>query len=319
MSGTAERQHIPVMLSESIEMLNLTPGKTYVDATVGAGGHLREIAQRCQNSGTVYGIDQDSISLQRLQAELTQEGLASRIKLIHSNFRDIETALRSNGIDTIDGGVLADLGVSSMQLDNAERGFSFMNDGPLDMRMNPEAPTTAEGLINSLPENELADIIYKFGEERLSRQIAHRIVEARPLHTTGELAAVVSPVVRRQRRGKRDRDESHPATRTFQAIRMAVNDELGAIEEFIRSTISILKPGARIVVITFHSLEDRLVKQIFREAALSCVCPPKFPICNCDKKQDLKVLTSKPLLPDPKETLANPRSRSAKLRAGEKV
>jgi 16S rRNA (cytosine1402-N4)-methyltransferase len=316
--GNMNKPHIPVMLRQSLELLNVSPGKVYVDATAGAGGHLREIAARTGSSGTVVGIDQDLNSLNKLEATLQPEGIKN-VKLAHANFRDIKQVIGELDIGTINGGILADLGVSSMQLDNAERGFSFIKDGPLDMRMNPTARVTAEKLVNELPERELADIIYRYGEERLSRQIAHRIKEARPIKTTSELAAVVSRVVGPRRKRGADRDESHPATRTFQALRIAVNDELGAIEEFLREAIEVLEPGARLVVITFHSLEDRLVKQILREAAASCICPPRQPVCTCNKRTTLKILTPKPLLPDPEETLANPRSRSAKLRAGEKV
>ena len=300
-------------------MLAMRPGKTWVDATAGAGGHLRAIVRAAGEGSTIFGIDQDTISLNALKESMTKDASGVDLRFIHANFKSIDKVLLEQGINTISGGILADLGVSSMQLDNPERGFSFSKDGPLDMRMDPTAPVTAEDLINKLSETDLADIIYKYGEERLSRQIARRIVEARPLRTTAELAAVVSPAVRRHRHGKRDRDESHPATRTFQALRIAVNDELRSIEEFLRTSIQMLEPGARLVVITFHSLEDRIVKQIFREAAASCICPPRHPICMCSKKTELKILTPKPLLPDHEEVLANPRSRSAKLRAGEKV
>jgi 16S rRNA (cytosine1402-N4)-methyltransferase len=318
MTEPKDRPHIPVMLRQSLDMLNVQPGKLYVDATAGAGGHLREIAKRTGDGGRVIGIDQDLNSVQTLNETLQAEGFKNA-KVVHSNFRDIKQVLGSLDIATVDGGILADLGVSSMQLDIPERGFSFMKEGPLDMRMDPTAAVDAEQLINKLPEKELADIIYRYGEERLSRQIARRIVEARPLKTTTELAAVVSRVVGPKRKQGRNRDESHPATRTFQALRMAVNDELGSIEQFIDESISVMSPEARLVLITFHSLEDRLVKQNLRQAASPCICPPRFPICTCNKKPTLKILTGKPLLPDEEEVLANPRSRSAKLRAGEKV
>lgn len=311
--------HTSVMLPESMEFLNFSDGGVWIDATAGAGGHLREISKRAGKDATVIGIDQDKHSLDALKGQMDGDIQSGHLKLAHANFSEVEEVLNEYGINTITGGILADLGVSSMQLDNPERGFSFSKDGPLDMRMDPTARTTAEDLINKLSEKELADIIYKYGEERLSRQIARRIVEARPIKTTTQLSSVVSPVVLRHRGGGKHRDESHPATRTFQALRIAVNDELGSIESFLRTSIKLLAPGARIVVITFHSLEDRIVKQIFREAAAACVCPPKLPICMCQKKQELRILTPKPLLPDLKEVLANPRSRSAKLRAGEKL
>jgi 16S rRNA (cytosine1402-N4)-methyltransferase len=316
-----ENAHTSVMLETSMQMLNVSSGKkTWIDATAGAGGHLREIIRRAGSDATIIGIDQDKFSLDKLSnAFAANQPAVANFHLAHANFSELEEVLTTYGINTIDGGILADLGVSSMQLDNPERGFSFGKEGPLDMRMDPTAITSAEVLINTLPEKELADIIYKYGEERLSRQIARRIVESRPIKTTTQLASVVSPVVLRQRRGSKNRDESHPATRTFQALRIAVNNELQHIENFLRTAIQLLAPGGRLVVITFHSLEDRIVKQIFREAASTCVCPPKLPICMCQKKQELKILTPKPLLPDSQEILANPRSRSAKLRAGERI
>jgi 16S rRNA (cytosine1402-N4)-methyltransferase len=317
-----EAPHIPVMLRQTMELLRPEPGKIWVDATAGAGGHLREIIRRGGGAGsTIVAIDQDPASLQSLENAIRSEfqGNGADLRFAHSNFRNLERILDDNDIDTVTGGILADLGVSSMQLDQPERGFSFTKDGPLDMRMDTTSGVTAERLVNTLPENELADIIYKYGEERLSRQIAHRIVESRPIKTTAQLASVVSPVVLRRRGGGKHRDESHPATRTFQALRIAVNDELGSVEQLLRAGIKRLAPGARIVLITFHSLEDRIVKQILREGAAYCICPPRLPVCTCNKRKEIEIITSKPLLPDHEEVLANPRSRSAKLRAGEKV
>jgi 16S rRNA (cytosine1402-N4)-methyltransferase len=302
-----KQEHIPVMLRQCMEMLNVTAGKVYVDATAGAGGHLREIAALCRTNagGKVIGIDQDHATVTALRKNLSAGGITNA-EIIQANFRDLRKVLLDLNIDTINGGILADLGVSSMQLGNAERGFSFIKSGPLDMRMDSHGATTAADLVNDLPEKDLADIIYKYGEERLSRQIARKIVEARPLKTTGELALVVSRVVGpRHGKGKHPwRDDSHPATRTFQALRNAA--------------IDVLAPGARLVVISFHSLEDRLVKQILKGAAASCICPPRQPICTCLKRRTMKILTSRPLIADAEEVLANPRSRSAKLRAGEK-
>lgn len=304
------------MLRQTLELLNVTPGKTYVDATAGAGGHLSEILERTSSNGIVVAVDQDPTTLDALRANFSHH---ANLRFSHNNFRNIEEILDEQKIDTITGGILADLGVSSMQLDQAERGFSFTKDGPLDMRMDTTCGVTAEKLVNTLPEHELANIIYKYGEERLSRAIAKRIVAARPIKTTSQLASIVSPVVLRHRGGGKHRDESHPATRTFQALRIAVNDELGSVEQFMRDAIARMAPGARIVLITFHSLEDRIVKQILREAASNCVCPPRQPVCTCHKRKEINILTPKPLLPDHEEVLANPRSRSAKLRAGEKV
>lgn len=317
-----ELLHNPVMVDEALSWLHVQPGKTYVDATAGAGGHLRKILAACSGRGRVIAVDRDSLSLDRLQNQFanTQTGNQEFAPdLVHSNYSDLRSVISSLGLSTISGGILADLGVSSMQLDNPDRGFSFVDDGPLDMRMDPTTPTTAEQLINKLSEKELADVIYRYGEERLSRPIARAIASARPLHTTLKLAEVVSKVVRHYQRGHRSKDSSHPATRTFQAIRIAVNDELGNLESFLRESIDLLEPGARLVVITFHSLEDRMVKQILREAASPCICPPRQPICTCNKTAVMKVLTPKPVAPSEKEVLANPRSRSAKLRVGEKL
>jgi len=312
-------------LRQSLELLNVRPGKLYVDATAGGGGHLGAIldAQQQQGGGgRVIGIDRDWHSLQALEA-----GLGERATLLHANFADIKEQINEIGIDTIDGGILADLGVSSMQLDEASRGFSFLRDGPLDMRMDPTQSITAEQLINRMSEEELANIIFKFGEERFSRAIARQIVRERPLHSTSELADVVSRSFRHQKRriaasSKRRGNVSeltHPATRTFQAIRIAVNNELGSLEKFLEDSLSLLAPGARLVVITFHSLEDRAVKQFLRQAAAPCICPPRQPVCTCHHKPELLIITRKPVAADEKEVLANIRSRSAKLRAGEKL
>jgi 16S rRNA (cytosine1402-N4)-methyltransferase len=307
--------HVPVMLETALEYLNVRPGLVYVDATAGAGGHLRELVRATAGTGTVIGIDRDSYSLD----SLTQE-LSGQARLIHANFSEIGEVVDGLGISTISGGILADLGVSSMQLDDPQRGFSFLRDGPLDMRMDPTALLTAEELVNKSTEHDLASIIYKYGEERESRKIARAIVAARPLHTTGELSEIVTRCLRRQHRGAPGfRDLSHPATRTFQALRIAVNGELDSLEKFLRSSLRLLSPGGRLVVITFHSLEDRLVKQIFRQAAAQCICPPRQPICTCSHQRELLIMTRKPALPSDKEVLANPRSRSAKLRAGEKA
>src|SRR4030095_12021239 len=245
-----------------------------VDATAGAGGHLLQIAEKAGRSSTVVGIDRDIHALQALKSTADPD-----VNLVHANYSDIAGALSGLGIDTVSGGILADLGVSSMQLDDASRGFSFMSDGPLDMRMDPTQATTAADLVNTLPEKQLADIIFRYGEERLSRRIAHRIVEARPLHTTLQLANLLRGCIPSPKKNPGPwRDTSHPATRTFQALRIAVNQELESLEKFLRSSLGLMAPGARLVVITFHSLEDRLVKQIFREAASACLCPPRQPV-----------------------------------------
>ncbi len=284
-------------------------GKILVDATAGFGGHLQEMMTRLSGDGKFIGIDRDNQTL-----SLLQEKLGDKAHLFHANYSEIEEVLEQAGEKQITGGILADLGVSSRQLDDADRGFSFMRDGPLDMRMDQSQSLTAEQIVNSYPEKELAEIIFIYGEERHSRKIAKRIVEKRPFKNTLELADIVRSCV-----GRSKYDDSHPATRTFQALRIAVNDELGNLKSFLQRGIQLLAPGARFVVITFHSLEDRIVKQIFKEAALNCICPPRQPVCTCTKRSQLLVITRKPIVADKKEVLANPRARSAKLRAGEKL
>ncbi len=294
----------------------MRPGLTYVDATIGAGGHLRAIVDRLaeKKQGTIIGIDRDPITIESLKLDFS-----GKANLVHGNYSNLKEILAQQSLDTISGGIIADLGVSSMQLDNAERGFSFLKDGPLDMRMDSSQSLTASDLINDLSENELANIIFEFGEERYSRQIAHSIVHARPLHSTLELVEVVSRTLGRKQHGKKFKKGLHPATRTFQAIRIAVNDELGNLRKFLDSALAMLAPGARIVIITFHSLEDRLVKQIFRQTAATCVCPPRQPVCTCHHKAELLIITRKPIVASESEVLANIRARSAKLRAGEKL
>ena len=310
--------HIPVMLNESMDLLNLREGKTYVDATAGAGGHLLSIARGAGPSSTVYGIDRDVDAVARLRGMVPDN-----VKLIHSNYSRMKEELASLDIHTIDGGILADLGVSSMQLDKAQRGFSFMQDGPLDMRMDQSRGMTAEELLDSLSENELADIIFRYGEERFGRQIARAIMRQRPIKTTRQLSDLVASTLRKfqkqKSRGENGGFSKHPATRTFQAIRIAVNEELKCLEKFLEDAVSLLAPGARLVVITFHSLEDRLVKQFLRSESTSCVCPPRQPLCTCNKKSQLLIITRKPVVATGEEVLANVRSRSAKLRAGEKL
>jgi 16S rRNA (cytosine1402-N4)-methyltransferase len=328
-------QHASVLLKESIEFLNVRPGLTYIDATAGAGGHLKAIvnalgaaATTGQPSATtsgVIGIDRDSQTLDRLRKELSNE----QVGLYHANFTEIADVLAEAGLRTVTGGILADLGVSSMQIDNPERGFSFLKDGPLDMRMDDTQSLTALDIVNHWKEEEIADIIYQYGEERYSRAIARNIVKSRPVQTTLQLADIVSRSVRykaaaRKGHGKRNSaggnfDHSHPATRTFQALRIAVNDELSSLKKFLDQSVSLLAPGARLVVITFHSLEDRMVKQFLRQKAASCHCPPKQPQCTCNGKSELLIITKKPIVADSAEVVANIRSRSAKLRAGEKI
>lgn len=310
------------MLDSALALLNVRPGLTYVDATAGGGGHLTGILERMQGKGQVIGIDKDASAIARLKGKLHSPNL----KLIGSDFANVTAALAQEGVGTVSGGIIADLGISSMQVDDPARGFSFLKDGPLDMRMNINQTVTANDLVNKLSEQELADIIFKFGEERESRAIARNIVRARPLNRTSELKDVVAASLKyrarqksKNRAGRYRLDASHPATRTFQALRIAVNSELESLNELLEQSRTLLSPGARLVLITFHSLEDRMVKQFFKRMASHCVCPPRLPVCTCQKKPEFLIITRKPFVAEEKEVLANVRSRSAKLRAGEKL
>jgi 16S rRNA (cytosine1402-N4)-methyltransferase len=306
-------QHKPVLFSEVIDLLNIRGGRTWVDATAGGGGHLGGIIEQAGPDSMVIGIDRDQLSLNELSARFSGSFIP-----IYSNYSELDNVLRDLGIDTVSGGILADLGLSSLQLDDPARGFSFTKDGPLDMRMDTSSKITAADLVNNLEQKELADLIFKYGEERYSRKIAAAIVKARPIMSTLMLAEVVSASISRNYKNNR-KGRIHPATRTFQALRIALNNELTSLEKFLHSAIKLLSPGARLVVISFHSLEDRLVKQIFKQGAASCVCPPRNPVCTCGKQKELQIITRKPVVPNEQEVLANPRSRSAKLRCVEKL
>lgn len=327
-AGGLSKEHYPVMLKEALDLLDLRPGLTYVDATAGAGGHLAGIVEATGGKSKVIAFDQDQNTLSRLS-----ERFGDKVTLIHSNFRYLKAALSKYGVNTVDGGIIADLGVSSMQIDQPHRGFSFQKDGPLDMRMDTSQKLTASDIVNHWSEEDIANIIFEYGEERHSRKIARRIVEHRPINSTLELSAIVSrclaPLTDNKNKKNRRKNFSlagggtksgiHPATRTFQALRMAVNAELDSLSEFLQEASSVLKPGARLVVITFHSLEDRVVKQFFKTAAQSCICPPRVPLCQCHKTIDFLTITRKPITASEEELLANTRSRSAKLRAGQKL
>jgi 16S rRNA (cytosine1402-N4)-methyltransferase len=303
--------HIPVMLSEAVDLLNISPDRLYVDATAGAGGHLKKICEKMGSGKGVIAIDQDLSALNKLRQ--TSGQLSDEIKFAHANFANIKSVLSDLNINTVDGGIIADIGISSNQLDDSERGFSFQRQGPLDMRMDTSQGATAADLVNDLNETELANIIYKYGEERNSRAIARAIVRNRPFTNTAQLAAIVEAAARGPR------NKLHPATRTFQALRIAVNNELGNLEAFLAEASALLSPGARLVLITFHSLEDRIVKRFFTHMASPCICPPRHPICTCNKKKELRIITPKPLIANEQEILNNIRSRSAKLRAAEKL
>ncbi len=309
-----DRPHIPVLLAPVLDLLRveeLRAGR-FVDGTVGAGGHAAAILDAAP-SAHLLGLDRDPAALALARERLAPFG--ARATLIHASYEDMPAQVAAwLGEDApgergqIDG-ILLDLGVSSMQLDQAERGFAFMQDGPLDMRFDPtsDAPTAAD-LVNLLDAGELASILYRYGEERHSRRIAQAITAARPLYTTRELAEVVASAYR----GPRER--IHPATRTFQALRIAVNDELGAVERALPRAIDLLRPGGRLAVISFHSLEDRIVKQTFKREAADCLCPPRQPVCTCGHTASVTLITRKPVEADDAEIARNPRSRSAKLR-----
>ncbi|MEO6588358.1 MAG: 16S rRNA (cytosine(1402)-N(4))-methyltransferase RsmH [Pyrinomonadaceae bacterium] len=306
-----ENMHSSVLLNESLALLDPQDNDLFLDATLGMGGHTEAIL-KSNETIQVVGIDQDKNALKIAGERLTKFG--ERFVSVHANFSEIKSVLAGLKIKNADG-ILADLGVSSLQFDDVERGFSFRFDAPLDMRMNADSETeTAAELLQKLSEEEIANVIYQYGEERMSRRIARRIVEKRKsgvaVETTKELAALIAKAI-----GRGKKDKIHPATKTFQALRIAVNRELEILEDFIKDGIDILSPGGRLAIITFHSLEDRIVKQTFQKLAGKCSCPPRFPQCVCGAEKKIEILTKKPTIPEEVEIEENPRSRSAKLRA----
>ena len=303
--------HIPVLLQDVITALRPHPGGVYLDATVGAGGHAAAILEHSSPDGQLFGFDQDQRALELTAQALSRFG--QRVHLIHANFDRLAEIAQGQQIPPVDG-LLLDLGVSSMHLDQPERGFSFQADGPLDMRMDSTGGQTAADLVNYLPEEELANLIYRYGEERHSRRIARAIVKARSIRRTAELAQIVAKAAGYSRQ---EQVRIHPATRTFQALRIATNDELGALERVLPQAIARLKPGGRLAVISFHSLEDRIVKQFFRQESQDCICPPEQPVCTCRHKAIIDIITKRPIVPNLSEIDANPRARSAKLRVVE--
>lgn len=310
-----EFQHVPVMLNEAVNMLIVKDDGIYVDGTLGGAGHSEEILKRTSESGKLIGIDRDLDAINNAKIKLDR--YKDRVLLINSKFSNLKSILKDNGIDMVDG-VLLDLGVSSHQLDEASRGFSYMHDAPLDMRMDSNSKITAQYIVNNYSEEELKDIIRDYGEERWASRIASFIVKERekaPIVSTYELVDVIKAAIPAKAR----RDGPHPAKRTFQAIRIAVNRELEEIENVIPDIVDVLNEGGRISIITFHSLEDRIVKKAFKGLANPCTCPPDFPICVCNKKPKIKILTNKPILPKEEEIENNPRARSAKLRVAEKL
>lgn len=307
-------EHKPVLLREAVDLLAPKPCGIYVDGTLGAAGHAAEILIRSSPDGVLVGLDQDAEAVERSRAALARFG--SRAIIRQANFRDLPEVLTRVGYEQVDG-VLLDLGVSWFHLKSPERGFSFMLEGPLDMRMDRSRQRTAADIVNTLPCAELAKIIREYGEERRAGAIARAIEKARarePIMTTAQLARIVSGVF-----PPYPRRRIHPATLTFQALRIAVNDEIGALREGLDRIIPLLKSGARLAVISFHSLEDRVVKQTFARAAKGCVCPPKMPVCTCNQRPSLKVVTTRPIMPGTEEMERNPAARSAKLRGAEKL
>ena len=310
----SEFHHVSVLLQECINGLNIKPDGIYVDGTLGGAGHSSQIAARL-TTGMLIGIDRDPIALAAAGKRL--EPFDDRVKLVHSNFCEIARVLEELNIPGVDG-ILLDLGVSSPQLDDASRGFSYMADAPLDMRMNGEDAISAYEVVNTWEQSELKRILYDYGEERYAPQIAAAICRRRaekPIETTLELV----DVIRSAMPSAALREKQHPAKRSFQAIRIAVNDELGAVEQVMRDAIPCLNPGGRLAIITFHSLEDRIVKNGMAEAAKGCTCPPNFPVCVCGKKPKVKLISRKPIVSGQKELDENPRARSAKLRVCEKI
>lgn len=334
--------HIPVLYAEVLEWLAPAPHGRYIDGTVGAGGHAWGILEASSPDGQLLGLDADPVALSIAHERLAE--FDDRVHLVHANFGSLATVASAQGYavaDAVDG-ILLDLGMSSMQLDDQSRGFSFQEPGTLDMRFDPRQPQTAADLVNTLPVEELADILWRYGEERYSRRIARAIVAQRPIETTQELTAAI----RQALAAVPQRARIDPATRTFQALRIATNDELRTLERALPQAVDLLRrpvsedrpggqparrrtlsepehavegAGGRLAVISFHSLEDRIVKHFFRESAKECICPPELPICVCDHEPTLRILTKKPITASPEEVESNPRSRSAKLRVAERV
>ena len=310
----SEFHHVSVLLEECIQGLVIKPDGIYVDGTLGGAGHSSRIAAKL-TTGRLIGIDRDNVALEAAAERLRP--FEDRVTLVHANFCDMDQALQGLGIDKVDG-ILLDLGVSSPQLDDGQRGFSYMTDAPLDMRMNGEDTRDARHIVNTWSYEELKRILYDYGEERFAPRIAAAICRRReqaPIETTLELVDVIKSAMP----ASALREKQHPAKRSFQAIRIAVNDELGAVETVMKKAVPLLNPGGRLAVITFHSLEDRIVKNAMAEAAKGCTCPPSFPVCVCGKKPQVRIVTRKPIVSGEEELERNPRARSAKLRICEKL
>ena len=310
-----EFKHIPVLFHEIMDIMAPQPGEVFVDCTLGGGGHSRGFLERMGDDGRLIGIDQDTNALQAAGANLAEFG--DRVTYVHSNYNNLDEILNTYAPDGVDG-ILFDIGVSSHQLDETDRGFSYMQDAPLDMRMNQSQNFSAWDVVNTYSEEELHRIIKEYGEERWAKRVAQFIVEFRkekPVETTGELVDIIKRAIPK---GARE-EGSHPAKRTFQAIRIEVNDELGVLTRTISVAVKHLKKGGRLGIISFHSLEDRIVKEQFRYLASDCICPPELPFCQCDKVSEVKILTRKPVTATKEELEANSRSKSAKFRAVVKI
>lgn len=306
--------HKSVLLDECIEALDIHGDRTYIDCTTGGGGHSLEIAKRLGNSGRLICFDRDTDALTAAGKRLSD--YSDKVTFVHDNYGNISQVIGELGITNL-GGVLADLGCSSYQFDTPERGFSYMHDAPLDMRMDETAELDAYRVVNEYSEEDIKRILYDYGEERFAPRIARKITESRavvPIKTTGELSDIICSAIPAAAKG-----DGHPAKRSFQAIRIEVNAELGSIAPMIEGAVNHLIPGGRTVIISFHSLEDRIVKETYKNLAEGCVCPRDFPVCVCNRKPKIRILTKKPILPSPEEQITNPRSRSAKLRVAEKL
>ena len=315
MEENIQFSHFSVLLNECMDGLDIKPDGIYIDGTCGGAGHSSVIASRLGEGGRLIGLDQDATAVQVATKRLSVFG--ERATVVRSNFCELARVCEELEITSIDG-LLLDLGVSSYQLDTPERGFSYQADAPLDMRMDNRNPLTARTVVNEYSEDKIRKILFEYGEERFSSRIASNIVRAResaPIETTGELVEIIKRSIPAHARD----GGHHPAKRSFQALRIEVNAELDVIAPAIKSAVGLLKPGGRIAIITFHSLEDRIVKQAFADLSCGCTCPKSFPVCVCGKKPICKVITRKPILPSPEELEINPRSRSAKLRVAEKL
>lgn len=307
--------HLPVMLEEALEGLNLIKDGNYIDCTLGGAGHTMAILERIGPKGRVIALDLDADAIAAAREKAANYG--SRLFILQGNFTELRCILGQLGLDRVDG-VLFDLGVSSYQLDNPVRGFGYQHDAPLDMRMDQTKGPTAADLVNNLPVEKLAKIIKEYGEERWADRIASFIETERgrsPVATTGQLSQIIKKAIPAAVR----HGGPHPARRTFQALRIALNNELNSLREALQEAVTVLRPGGRLCVITFHSLEDRIVKEFFRELSISCTCPKDFPACICGKKKIIKIISRKPVLPSASELAGNPRARSAKLRIAEKL